>query len=140
MLTVLRSIPVSALRRRQQKPLHPSPLVSCAILDLPPEILREIFLHCIPPGEWGSFSAYDAPWLLLKVCRSWRGVAFSTPKLWSVLPFLRMYPPQPGGRPQLGDGHRQLLKLYLKYSAGATLSIRLELLQRYNNVLTLPSS
>ncbi|KAF8872269.1 hypothetical protein BD779DRAFT_1573417 [Infundibulicybe gibba] len=81
MLDALRSIPVNALRRRQQRSPHPSPLVRCVAPDLPTEILREIFLYCIPPGEWGSLSAYDSPWLLLKVCRSWRGVAMSTPEL-----------------------------------------------------------
>ncbi|KAF8870083.1 hypothetical protein BD779DRAFT_1479203 [Infundibulicybe gibba] len=38
------------------------------VSDLPPEILREIFLHCILlPGEWGSFSSRDTPLVLTKV-------------------------------------------------------------------------
>ncbi|KAF8868912.1 hypothetical protein BD779DRAFT_816332 [Infundibulicybe gibba] len=122
-------VPVSALRRRQKKPLvHPSPPAHCIVSDLPPEILREIFLHCILlPGKWGSFSSRDTPLVLIKVCREWREVAVSTPELWSVLPFLRMYP-------RLGGDHLQLLfESYLKYSARAALSVRLDLPQHPND-------
>ncbi|KAF8874591.1 hypothetical protein BD779DRAFT_1678657 [Infundibulicybe gibba] len=70
-------------------------------------------------GEWGSFSARDAPWLLTKVCHSWREVALSTPLLWLRLPMLK-----PSGRASWGRSCRlQLLELYLKNSAGAALSL-----------------
>ncbi|KAF8870917.1 hypothetical protein BD779DRAFT_1680743 [Infundibulicybe gibba] len=111
MLDKLRFIAGSALGRLRRRLL---PLARCAVSDLPPEILGEIFLHCLPPGEWGSFSARDAPLLLIKVCCSWREVALSTPSLWSRLPPLPAYPE---------DDHFQLLKLYLNKSAKRALSI-----------------
>ncbi|KAF8868921.1 hypothetical protein BD779DRAFT_816572 [Infundibulicybe gibba] len=115
MLDILRFKAVSALRRCQRRPLRPA---HCAASDLPPEILGEIFLHCISPDEWGSFSSRDAPLLLTKICREWREAALSRPELWSVLPFLRMHPRR---------GHLRLFKLYLEYSARAALSIGFEL-------------
>ncbi|KAF8871502.1 hypothetical protein BD779DRAFT_460193 [Infundibulicybe gibba] len=122
MLETLRFMAVNALRRCQKEPLelpvHPSSPARCAVSNLLPEILKEIFLHCLP-GKWGSFSSHDAPLLLIKVCRSWRKAALSTPLLWSGLPPLR--------KEALRDGHLQLLKLYLKNSARAALSIAFEL-------------
>ncbi|KAJ7759170.1 hypothetical protein B0H16DRAFT_1534664 [Mycena metata] len=53
------------------------------ILTLPPEILAEIFLHCLPksPGP----DPQNAPYSLCRVCRQFRAVAVSTPRLWSSL-------------------------------------------------------
>ncbi|KAF8874601.1 hypothetical protein BD779DRAFT_249504 [Infundibulicybe gibba] len=81
-------------------PAYPSPLVRYAVSRLPPEILGEIFLHCLPLGKRGTFSTRHAPWLLTKVCRSWRKVALSTPLLWSRFP--SSLKRNPGGRWSLG--------------------------------------
>ncbi|KAJ7766702.1 hypothetical protein B0H16DRAFT_370612 [Mycena metata] len=50
---------------------------------LPPEILSEIFVHCLP--EWPGPDLEEAPLLLCRVCRRFREVAVSTPRLWSSL-------------------------------------------------------
>ncbi|KAF8872284.1 hypothetical protein BD779DRAFT_1710347 [Infundibulicybe gibba] len=92
------------------------------------EILAEIFLHCLPPDKWGSLSAGDAPWLLVKVCRKWREVALSTPELWSRFPFLYTHPRR----------GQQLFKFYFEYSAMSPLSIGFELPQHRDNALSLP--
>ncbi|KAJ7036614.1 hypothetical protein C8F04DRAFT_1095119 [Mycena alexandri] len=55
--------------------------LAAPILALPPEILAEIFVHCLP----GSPDPQDAPYLLCHVCRQFREVAVSTPRLWSSL-------------------------------------------------------
>ncbi|KAJ7118586.1 hypothetical protein C8R43DRAFT_96126 [Mycena crocata] len=54
------------------------------VLTLPIEIVSEIFIHCIPPGDAKVLLA-EAPWVLLKVCRAWREIALSTPRLWNTL-------------------------------------------------------
>ncbi|KAF8871506.1 hypothetical protein BD779DRAFT_460254 [Infundibulicybe gibba] len=123
MLDILRLIVVSTLSRP-----NPSPPARRAVSDFPPEILEKIFLHCLLPG-WGSYSPRDAPLLLIRVCRSWREVAVSTPLLWSRLPPLQEKYSQ--------YGNLQLFKLYLKYSASAALSIRLEFLQRFDSAPSL---
>ncbi|KAJ7777102.1 hypothetical protein B0H16DRAFT_1504337 [Mycena metata] len=54
------------------------------ILALPPEILAEIFIHCLPEDP-GSPDPKDAPYLLCHVCHQFREVAVSIPRLWSSL-------------------------------------------------------
>ncbi|KAF7337861.1 hypothetical protein MVEN_02009100 [Mycena venus] len=52
---------------------------------LPPELVVLIFLYCLPDDEFVTPSLTTAPLLLSVVCRRWREIAFSTPKLWSSL-------------------------------------------------------
>ncbi|KAJ7685712.1 hypothetical protein DFH06DRAFT_1289492 [Mycena polygramma] len=52
-------------------------------LGLPPEILAEIFLHCLPESIVPSLTT--APLILCGVCRRWRDVAITTPALWKSL-------------------------------------------------------
>ncbi|KAF9479223.1 hypothetical protein BDN70DRAFT_700791 [Pholiota conissans] len=55
--------------------------------NIPYDVLREIFLHCLPhnPHEWRNRqpSTKIAPILLCHVCSSWRTVALTSPKLWT---------------------------------------------------------
>ncbi|KAF8874600.1 hypothetical protein BD779DRAFT_1565958 [Infundibulicybe gibba] len=99
----------------------PAEALADPISDLPPEISGEIFLRCIPPSRWGSFSAHDAPWLLTKVCHSWREVALSMPLLWTGLPFLCE------GHWESEDSRLRLLELYLERSAETALVLGLGL-------------
>ncbi|KAJ6507012.1 hypothetical protein C8R45DRAFT_514828 [Mycena sanguinolenta] len=46
------------------------------------EILSEIF-SWTPPSNRDVLSTANCPWVLTHVCRSWRGVAMTTPFLWS---------------------------------------------------------
>ncbi|KAF7333496.1 F-box domain-containing protein [Mycena venus] len=52
------------------------------VAQLPPEISSEIFLRCRLPS-WRSSNVRQAPMLLLKVCKAWRGIVLSTPALWA---------------------------------------------------------
>ncbi|KAJ6580980.1 hypothetical protein B0H19DRAFT_1113124 [Mycena capillaripes] len=54
-------------------------------LALPPEILAEIFIHCLPDNDFITPDPTAAPLVLCSVCRRWREVALSTPGLWSSL-------------------------------------------------------
>ncbi|KAF8874613.1 hypothetical protein BD779DRAFT_249796 [Infundibulicybe gibba] len=103
---------------------HPSPFdsppVHCAVFGIPPEILGEIFLHCLPPGKWGSFSASDPLWVLTKVCYSWREVALSMPLLWSKLPpssLLGWHPAGVFGRDLGGDTGGVVICGYLNFTS-----------------------
>ncbi|KIM90429.1 hypothetical protein PILCRDRAFT_183135, partial [Piloderma croceum F 1598] len=55
---------------------------------LPPEVLAEIFYYC-SPENWIDDNPHDkrATMLSSHVCRMWRQVALSTPRLWSSLSF-----------------------------------------------------
>ncbi|KAJ7149643.1 hypothetical protein C8R46DRAFT_1009060 [Mycena filopes] len=57
------------------------------VLDLPTEIICEIFLPFLPvyplrPPITGD----DSPTILTQVCRAWRAIALGTPTLWSHIP------------------------------------------------------
>ncbi|KAG0704931.1 hypothetical protein DFH29DRAFT_324247 [Suillus ampliporus] len=60
-------------------------LVSPARCLLPSELLGEIFLRCLPQKNYVTPSSDDCPLVLTRVCRQWRAVALSTPRLWASL-------------------------------------------------------
>ncbi|KAF8869444.1 hypothetical protein BD779DRAFT_1734519 [Infundibulicybe gibba] len=101
MLHILRLIAPSTSERHRRKSLHSNPPVRCTVSDLPPEILEEIFLHCLPPG----------------LPRMERGGLVGTVALVKA-PSLEAHPE---------DGHLQLLKLYLEKSARKAISITFDL-------------
>ncbi|KAJ7659164.1 hypothetical protein DFH06DRAFT_437322 [Mycena polygramma] len=54
------------------------------VLTLPNEIISEIFLHTVEPTRAGGVpSSTDGPLLVAQICRRWRDIALSTPRLWS---------------------------------------------------------
>ena len=79
--------------------------------SLPPEVLSEIFLSCLP----NSYSTYnfdlsDSPWTIARVCRKWREVCLSTPLLWlSTIPTIDL-------DTNFKPGFFELLKTVLKRS------------------------
>lgn len=55
------------------------------IRRLPPELLAEVFILCLPSPGTPSFNAHNAPGLLTQICASWRQVALSEQRLWSSI-------------------------------------------------------
>ncbi|KAJ7601143.1 hypothetical protein C8J56DRAFT_27246 [Mycena floridula] len=55
------------------------------IRHLPREMLREIFVSCLPANKATDIAITDAPLLLGRVCRSWRELTMSTPQLWASI-------------------------------------------------------
>jgi hypothetical protein len=57
------------------------------VLTLPHDITSSIFLHCLPADTNSAAkkgpNSTRAPILLLPVCRTWRDIALSTPRLWA---------------------------------------------------------
>ncbi|KAK7031379.1 hypothetical protein R3P38DRAFT_2923217 [Favolaschia claudopus] len=54
-------------------------------LTLPPEITWYIFTLCLPDSNFIKPNPSTAPLLLCRICRLWRFLALSTPKLWASL-------------------------------------------------------
>lgn len=52
---------------------------------LPDEVLRNIFLHCLPTQNISPMRPEHAPILLCHVCFQWRDIALGTPALWNSL-------------------------------------------------------
>ncbi|KAJ7196135.1 hypothetical protein GGX14DRAFT_575213 [Mycena pura] len=72
------------------------------IRRMPLDIIREIFLTCLPTDRNCVMSASEAPILLGRVCSLWRAISHSTPSLWARLhvalprvqvPFTSVTPP-----------------------------------------------
>lgn len=52
---------------------------------IPPEVLGEVFYHCLSKTPYITPRDIEAPMVLTRVCRHWHAVAMSTPRLWSSL-------------------------------------------------------
>jgi hypothetical protein len=68
-------------RRKLESSLDEYRSLVAPIRRIPPEMLSEIFLHCLMDDT--EILVAEAPLLLSFVCRRWRTVAISTPQLWS---------------------------------------------------------
>ncbi|KAF9525283.1 hypothetical protein CPB83DRAFT_772315, partial [Crepidotus variabilis] len=78
-------------RIKTQQLVHSYQAVLSPARRLPHDILREIFLHCLPANRNPIMSASEAPMVLTRVCSSWRAVALSSPRIWA-----RLHIPFPG--------------------------------------------
>ncbi|KAK6977581.1 hypothetical protein R3P38DRAFT_2810119 [Favolaschia claudopus] len=61
---------------------------------MPPDVLSEIFIACLPTHRNCAMSASEAPVLLGRICSSWRALSLATPRLWASLHItepIRMY-------------------------------------------------
>jgi hypothetical protein len=98
-------------------------LVSC-IRRLPPEILSEIFVWCLPPETYIEPNTGTAPLLLVGICRGWRKVALGTPRLWCSLSV----------RPYSGQQESLLLFYHhwLSRARGCLLSLAVDMRQSPN--------
>ncbi|KAJ3570921.1 hypothetical protein NP233_g4091 [Leucocoprinus birnbaumii] len=52
---------------------------------LPVDIVEEIFYHCLPVAHNAVTSVHEPPLVLGRVCKTWRQVAYSTPRLWTSI-------------------------------------------------------
>ncbi|KIM39883.1 hypothetical protein M413DRAFT_446804 [Hebeloma cylindrosporum] len=55
------------------------------IRRLPPDLLAEIFMYCLPRQKFIRPAPDQAPLLLAQICTSWRRASISTPRLWASL-------------------------------------------------------
>ncbi|KAJ6578974.1 hypothetical protein B0H10DRAFT_1745005, partial [Mycena sp. CBHHK59/15] len=51
---------------------------------LPDDVVREIFAASLP-SEYAVMDGAESPLLLCQICRLWRHLALSTPRLWASL-------------------------------------------------------
>ncbi|KZT22385.1 hypothetical protein NEOLEDRAFT_658220 [Neolentinus lepideus HHB14362 ss-1] len=54
---------------------------------IPPELLSQIFVHCLPPDDHYP-SSRTPPLTISQVCCAWRAIALRTPRLWSTVGFI----------------------------------------------------
>ena len=112
-----------------------------AIQSLPPEVLSDIFLRCLPDFTFHliaqrrtNFKLDLPPWTIARVCQKWRYVCLSTPLLWLHIPTIfldREYKP----------GFFELLKIVMKLSFPHNVRLRLfdtnaEKIQHFETILS----
>ncbi|KAJ7475229.1 hypothetical protein B0H11DRAFT_1728048 [Mycena galericulata] len=87
------------------------------ILTIPPEIMEEIFVFCLPDEEDGPLIPDPslAPLVLLNICKHWRSIALSTPRLWCSI--------RVNLRPQQLQNSISLLRCWLARSLSRPLSV-----------------
>ncbi|KAJ7604209.1 hypothetical protein FB45DRAFT_62976 [Roridomyces roridus] len=57
------------------------------VLSIPTEIVSEILIQCLPPyPECPPLKGPSSPMCLTQICRQWREIALTTPKLWRAIP------------------------------------------------------
>ena len=95
---------------------------------LPPEILSEIFVRCLP--EKTSFDPLLAPTVLTHVCHDWRTIALNSPRLWSmiIVPDWQSLP----------SGLLDLFKLWVARAGEAPLDVEIGMFDE--DVMVLPES
>ncbi|KAJ6506711.1 hypothetical protein C8R45DRAFT_860669 [Mycena sanguinolenta] len=97
---------------------------------LPLDIIQELFVACLPTHRNCVMSASEAPVLLGHVCRSWRAISLSTPRLWSSLHVVEPLLSLPDAPPtSFGDKVVQRLQItqtWLGRSGQCPLSISLQ--------------
>jgi len=58
-------------------------IILSPIRRIPDDILHEIFSHCLPTNRNPVMSTSEAPLIHTQICRSWRSVALSCPRIWA---------------------------------------------------------
>lgn len=94
-----------------------------------PEILQEIFYHCLPTTHNALMSDKEAPLLLGLVCRGWRQIVYSTPKLWTSIHIIGSPSTHPSHA--LDVARREAISSWLSRSGGLPLSISMIVSERH---------
>ncbi|KAJ7165542.1 hypothetical protein C8R43DRAFT_212698 [Mycena crocata] len=97
---------------------------------VPPDIIQEIFLACLPSHRNCVMSAQEAPVLLGRICSFWRTISLSTPRIWSRLHVVEPTLPDNGSWTLGSPSHEEKLaqraettKVWLGRSGRCPLSI-----------------
>ena len=103
---------------------------------LPPEVLSNIFLTCLPNEiDYSDFALnHSTPWSFSRVCRKWRSVCLSTPWLWVNIPTIHLTREYP-------SGFFELVRTMTELSFPHDIELRLlgdtnaEKIERFENIL-----
>ncbi|KAF7340440.1 hypothetical protein MVEN_01964200 [Mycena venus] len=97
------------------------------IRHTPEDVLREIFVACLPTTHNALIDPSEAPILLGGICRHWRAVAHSTPMLWSSIhiPIISIDDENPAfeGTVEVASKLEKFVEQWLKRSATCPLAV-----------------
>ena len=101
------------------------------IRRLPVDVIREIFINCLPTTHNAVISPEECPILLTRICSGWRNIALSTAVLWASIHVpipIDGYAPSPDKlEPAIATARRraEAIKEWLSRSGECVLSISL---------------
>ncbi|KAF8886247.1 hypothetical protein CPB84DRAFT_1685141, partial [Gymnopilus junonius] len=111
-------------RNGLDKTIEEYSLILSPIRRIPSELLQEIFYYCLPDHRNPVMSFKEAPMLLAIICRSWRSIVLSSPRIWARLHIpLLLYNGHPDSKMMLERRH--LVDTWLSRSGTCSLSISL---------------
>ena len=90
-------------RQSIQKIINDHHIILSPARRLPPDVLHEIFFHCLPTHHNPSMKYSESPLLLTRICSSWRAIALSSPRIWS-----KIHIPLPGD-PGVSEGFNETI-------------------------------
>ncbi|KAF7298563.1 F-box domain-containing protein [Mycena indigotica] len=99
-VALLRKMLESALQARSKLEsfIAPHAALLSPMRRMPDDLLRLIFLHTLPEERNAAVHGSEGPLLIANICSHWRGLAMTTPRLWSkmhlVVPTLTPGSPQ----------------------------------------------
>ncbi|KAJ7635243.1 hypothetical protein FB45DRAFT_713527, partial [Roridomyces roridus] len=76
---------LTAQRQKAQDYIDAHKVLLSPVRRLPPDVMQEIFLACLPAQHNAVLSGREAPQILTTICRGWRNLALSTVALWASL-------------------------------------------------------
>ncbi|KAJ7153890.1 hypothetical protein C8R43DRAFT_1235295 [Mycena crocata] len=76
---------LSSQRDKVQESIELQRALIAPIRRLPDDVLRELFLACLPTHRNAAMSPVEPPLLLCRICSVWRALALATPMLWASL-------------------------------------------------------
>jgi hypothetical protein len=76
---------MKAKRQGIQKIINDHNIILAPARRLPPDVLHEIFFHCLPTRHNPIMKYSESPLLLTRICNSWRAIALSSPRIWSKI-------------------------------------------------------
>ncbi|KAK6977585.1 hypothetical protein R3P38DRAFT_2666352 [Favolaschia claudopus] len=113
------------------------------IRRMPPDVLSEIFIACLPAHRNCIMSASEAPVLLGRICSSWRALSLATPRLWASLHIVEPTRTPYGGFPDVAAKRAQRLetmRTWLGRSGQCPLSISVHSGGSYHSPVDSPAT
>ena len=86
-------------RQSIQKIIEDHNIILSPVRRLPPDVLHNIFFHCLPTHRNPIMKSSESPVLLTRICSSWKAIALSSPRIWS-----KIHIPLPGD-PSFSSGY-----------------------------------
>ncbi|KAJ7072995.1 hypothetical protein C8F01DRAFT_267929 [Mycena amicta] len=113
-------------RDELQEMISPYVALISPMRRVPDDVLRVIFLHTLPGWRNTALDSDEGPLLLSRVCKCWRELAHTTPRLWASM---HLVVARDSAQPA-ADLEAQM-QFWLKRSAAVPLEISMKLSRQY---------